>query len=738
MSKGIIGVTVGTSISPISMEDRIKPVKSVNGVVPDENGNVTAVLKTTTRELFFSGNADDFENHIYETIQPTWLNTTDDFDFKVRFSVSNGLDGSKTYEFTKADCVIPIIGNRKHWEFYATVEGTSRHILTVASGTSIFGWESNGSLSFYYPDGLNDFSLEFFKLSYGEPKFVTSVNGVTPDYNGNVDISVIQGEKGDKGDQGEKGDTGAQGPKGEQGIQGEKGDTGAQGPKGDTGAKGDKGDKGTGVSSVSLVNGQLVITLSDTTSINLGNVIGAKGDKGDKGDTGAQGEQGIQGEKGDKGEQGIQGIQGETGAQGPKGDTGAKGQDGEDGVGISDVTITAEGNLKITFTTGVTTDLGNIKGADGESGVGIDEIFVQDGNLYVKKTTDSTAVSLGSIKGDKGDKGDTGEQGPQGIQGPQGEQGPKGDKGDKGDTGEQGPAGTNGVDGKSAYELYKQAHPEYTGTLEDWLNSLKGETGRGILRTEFSGTNFIVYYTDGTSETHDLSDMFGDPNEREVLVFSKLSDGTYGVMAGGMAKYEVVITIPASYNDIPVTQILSNGFKDLTALQEIKMPNSIKVIGKNAFQDCINLNNIILPNELKEINEYAFNGCISLKSNVIIPETTKLIGKYAFYNTGITSVTLVDNIGWTTEPIPYTYNGTRDYTSIISSTSSKMTDFKIDYVVSSVHTGTLTYTLTPTSVATAFTQRVHRYFNPYLDWDYYWHFDAYKYDWYNTTAVEVS
>ena len=218
MSKGIIGVTVGTSISPISMEDRIKPVKSVNGVVPDENGNVTAVLKTTTRELFFSGNADDFENHIYETIQPTWLNTTDDFDFKVRFSVSNGLDGSKTYEFTKADCVIPIIGNRKHWEFYATVEGTSRHILTVASGTSIFGWESNGSLSFYYPDGLNDFSLEFFKLSYGEPKFVTSVNGVTPDYNGNVDISVIQGEKGDKGDQGEKGEKGDKGDKGDSGV----------------------------------------------------------------------------------------------------------------------------------------------------------------------------------------------------------------------------------------------------------------------------------------------------------------------------------------------------------------------------------------------------------------------------------------------------------------------------------------------------------------------------------------
>ncbi len=37
--------------------------------------------------------------------------------------------------------------------------------------------------------------------------------------------------------------------------------------------------------------------------------------------------------------------------------------------------------------------------------------------------------------------------------------------------------GNNGVDGKSAYELYKQEHPEYTGTLEDWLASLKGAAG---------------------------------------------------------------------------------------------------------------------------------------------------------------------------------------------------------------------------------------------------------------------
>ena len=40
MNRKIIGVTVGTPISPRKIEDEIKPVKTVNGNAPDENGNV--------------------------------------------------------------------------------------------------------------------------------------------------------------------------------------------------------------------------------------------------------------------------------------------------------------------------------------------------------------------------------------------------------------------------------------------------------------------------------------------------------------------------------------------------------------------------------------------------------------------------------------------------------------------------------------------------------------------------
>ena len=50
MSKKIIGVTVGTPLSPAKFAEKLKPVKTVNGVAPDENGNVDVPGGTVTDE----------------------------------------------------------------------------------------------------------------------------------------------------------------------------------------------------------------------------------------------------------------------------------------------------------------------------------------------------------------------------------------------------------------------------------------------------------------------------------------------------------------------------------------------------------------------------------------------------------------------------------------------------------------------------------------------------------------
>ena len=86
-------------------------------------------------------------------------------------------------------------------------------------------------------------------------------------------------------------------------------------------------------------DGDLIITLSDGTTINAGHVVGAdgvQGPEGPQGPPGTEGEQGPAGPKGDTGGQGPQGPKGDTGDTGPQGPAGA------DGVGPP--TVTAEDN----------------------------------------------------------------------------------------------------------------------------------------------------------------------------------------------------------------------------------------------------------------------------------------------------------------------------------------------------------------------------------------------------------
>ena len=113
--------------------------------------------------------------------------------------------------------------------------------------------------------------------------------------------------------------------------------------------------------------------------------------------------------------------------------------------------------------------------------------------LYLEQGGDLTYEEwLRTIKGEKGDQGPEGQRGPAGqdghtpvisigddgfwyidgvntkvrAQGETGAQGPQGEIGPKGDPGK------DGEDGKSAYELYKETHPEYTKTEEEWLDDL--------------------------------------------------------------------------------------------------------------------------------------------------------------------------------------------------------------------------------------------------------------------------
>lgn len=180
---------------------------------------------------------------------------------------------------------------------------------------------------------------------------------------------------------------------------------GSQGPEGPAGAAG----KSVIAAAVNASDGHLILTFSDNSTLDVGTVVGAQGAIGPIGPMGPQGPAGIQG------------------VQGPVGDQ---------GIGVQIAKIGQDGHLMITLTDGQVIDAGVALGAPG---VGVTAAIIEDdGNLYVH-LTNGVILNAGPAKGPQGIQGEAGLAGPQGPAGPAGPEGPVGPQGP------QGPAGPTGM-----------------------------------------------------------------------------------------------------------------------------------------------------------------------------------------------------------------------------------------------------------------------------------------------------
>jgi hypothetical protein len=175
---------------------------------------------------------------------------------------------------------------------------------------------------------------------------------------------------------------------------------GAQGPQGNVGPT---GATGNGITAATINSNELILTYSNTSVQNLGNIRGSIGP------------------------QGVQGIQGPQGNIGPIGPQGPQGNAGVDAVSISSVQLVGS-NLTVSFSNTSTTDVGNIQGPQGTTGAtgpagatgnGVTNATVSSGELIL--TYSNTSVqNLGDITGPQGNVGPAG---PQGNVGPAGADG---------------------------------------------------------------------------------------------------------------------------------------------------------------------------------------------------------------------------------------------------------------------------------------------------------------------------
>ena len=289
----------------------------------------------------------------------------------------------------------------------ASVNSEGQLVITYSDGSSVNLDKLvgiNGIDGKDGTDGKDGVGINTVNITEDGKLNITLTNGTT------LNLGTIKGEKGDKGDTGVQGEKGDKGDTGEQGIQGVAGKDGINGTNGVDGKDGTNGKDGVGIANV-LINtsGELELTFSDGQQINLGNVKGSKGEKGDTGEQGIQGATGkdgangqdgvgiktvtlsstgelmvtlsdnsvinlgnVKGEKGDKGDKGDAGVQGEKGEKGDKGDTGR---------GIAKTEL-INGELIITYTDGTKENLGSVSNAESEYSSGLQYTLNEDNNSY--------------------------------------------------------------------------------------------------------------------------------------------------------------------------------------------------------------------------------------------------------------------------------------------------------------------------------------------------------------------
>ena len=212
----------------------------------------------------------------------------------------------------------------------------------------------------------------------------------------------------------------------------------------------------------------------------------------------------------------------------------------------------------------------------------------------------------------------------------------------------------------------------------------------------------VITYTDGTSDN--LGSVSGTGDGIDGLAYYLLSDDTYAV-SGGTTTYMTDIVIPDTHNGKPVTEILPEAFKEHSNIKSVRLPSSLKIIGKDAFyhcgistidlpssletigygafSGCSQLETIDLPSSLETIGYGAFKGCSQLKT-ITIPASVKTINAGAFAETGLTDVYFEDT----------TYKWTKtlySYYTLEGSYTKRKTNSYFSYTTSAKAAEELTY-----------------------------------------------
>lgn len=187
----------------------------------------------------------------------------------------------------------------------------------------------------------------------------------------------------------------------------------------------------------------------------------------------------------------------------------------------------------------------------------------------------------------------------------------------------------------------------FTGTYEDWLETVRGEQGlpgrdgiNGL--TPFIGVNGNWWIGSLDTGVYAGDVQIGIPQTGDYK-FAINSDGQsyYLVSYTG---YDRFVEVPETYNGYPVTSIGPKAFEQNKSIETVVLTSNITKIEDSAFFGASNLKTIDLPNSITSIGVSAFNGTINLKT-IKIPDGVTSIEAGTFGGgSGIESIEIPDGL----------------------------------------------------------------------------------------------
>lgn len=183
--------------------------------------------------------------------------------------------------------------------------------------------------------------------------------------------------------------------------------------------------------------------------------------------------------------------------------------------------------------------------------------------------------------------------------------------------------------------------------------SLVDEEAKALIDASFNERKLFLALTDSTKKkaeaiemamkkdpiyVYEASKAKKDPLDQKLLLISSLSvKVSENQEASLLLINDVNVIKPDRIPDIvalgsrecPVTKIENCAFANCRKMEQITLPQYLKVIKPNAFYNCWALESICVPDSVESIGSSAFSGCRSL-TEVVLPSSLLYLKSWAF------------------------------------------------------------------------------------------------------------